>query len=131
MYARTSLYLIFSFLIIFSFSCGKDKGESLVNQKPLPEYIILDKVKLLNGNIYADILIKSYSKNTPVDERESTVKVISQKENINEISLYSTENAKKANFSSSFSKKHPNALKNGYLGSYKNGIFTPGEKLYP
>ena len=148
---RKPICLLFIVSILFTISCTEKKDNETQNelepkiektetiekvvqpekQKLLPEYIILDKIKLINGNTYADILIKSFSRTTPVNERELTVKAIAKKENIQEISLYSTENAQKATFSSSFANKHPNVLKNGYLGSFEKGVFTPGEEIYP
>jgi len=148
---RKSIYLLFIVSILFTISCtdkndtkiqNDKKSESVKTetiekvvqsekQKSLPEFIILDKIKLINGNTYADILIKSFSRSTPINEREATIKSIAKKENLQEISLYSTENAQKATFSSSFANTHPNALKNGYLGSFEKGVFTPGEEIYP
>lgn len=93
----------------------------------LPRYKILFQVNLFSGSgKYADILISSYNKNTPEAERESTLRKIIKKEGFVSAALYSTEDAYNANMSESFSKSHPNALKNGYLGMItESGIFTP------
>jgi len=148
---RKSICLLFVISILFTISCTDKNDAKIQNdekskvvktetkeevvqpekQKSLPEYIILDKINLINGNAYADILIESFSRATPVNERETTIKAIAKKENLQEISLYSTKNAQKATFSSSFAKTHPNALKNGYLGTFEEGNFTPGEEIYP
>jgi len=105
-----------------------DKSIPRQKSKPsykLPKYSILDEVTLFSGGKYGDILITSFSRKTSLDELKSAAKEIARSEGFDEISLYSTKEAFKANFSSSYSESHPNALKNGYLGSYKDGVFTP------
>lgn len=91
----------------------------------LPHYKILFQVKLMSGTgEYGEILIQSYSKATPTEEREKTLRKIIKKEGFVSAALYSTEDAYKANSSESFSKANPNALKNGYLGQItEQGIF--------
>lgn len=82
----------------------------------LPEYIIIDQMDLLSGGRYGDILVESYSTDTPMNVREKTLRAIMGKENFTEASLYCTREAYKANMSSSYSESHPQALKEGYLG---------------
>ncbi|MGE0077349.1 MAG: hypothetical protein AB7S48_05770 [Bacteroidales bacterium] len=83
----------------------------------VPEYKILFKVQLMSGKgQFGEVLITSYSKSTPKEEREKTLRKIMEKEGFVSATLYSTEDAYKANSSESFSKSHPNALKNGLLG---------------
>lgn len=90
----------------------------------LPEYIILDQVDLMAGGRYGDVLIKSFSKKTPLKKRKEIIKAIMEKESFDQAALYSSREAFKANINSSYSESHPNALKNGYLGSMENNEFT-------
>jgi hypothetical protein len=94
--------------------------------KNIPEYKILFQVDLMSGaGKFGEILINSYSKGTPKEERESTLRKIIKKEGFVSAMLYSTEEAYKANSSESFSKAHPNALEKGYLGQItEKGIFV-------
>lgn len=92
----------------------------------IPEYIILFQVELMSGSgKFGEILISSYSKETPKELRESTLRKILLKEGFSSAMLYSTEEAYKANSSESFSKTHPDAMKKGYLGQInEKGIFV-------
>jgi hypothetical protein len=94
--------------------------------KKIPEYKVLFQVDLMSGaGKFGEILISSYSKDTPKEERESTLRKIIKKEGFVSAMLYSTEEAYKANSSESFSKAHPDALKKGYLGQItEKGIFV-------
>lgn len=99
----------------------KKENESIVNQViedvDLPQYKILDQTDLFSGTgKLGEILIVSYSKNTPKELREGTLRKIMKKEGFVSGMLYSTEEAFKANYSESYSKSHPGALKKGYLG---------------
>lgn len=89
----------------------------------LPAYTIIDQAKLISGGKSGDILITSFSKATPAKVRESVLRRIVRKEGFTEAYLYCTMEAYKANYSSSYLKAHPNALKEGYLGSLRGGKF--------
>ncbi len=80
---------------------------------------------------YGDILIKTYSRETPKEERESVLRSIAAKENFHQAALYCSEEAYQANNSASFLREHQNALKTCFLGSLKDGVFTAGEEVYP
>lgn len=102
------------------------------SDRNLPSYKILSQVNLASGGKYGEILIPNYSRKTPKELRESTLRQIAAKEGFAQADLYSTEDAFKANSSASYSKTHPNALKKGFLGSLnRDGTFTPAETLYP
>ncbi|CAM4134746.1 hypothetical protein AQBE111736_01650 [Aquirufa beregesia] len=94
--------------------------------KDIPDYKILFQVDLNSGEgRFGEILISSYSKKIPKVERERTLRKIIKKEGFVSAVLYSTEDAYKANSSESFSKAHPNAFKNGYLGQItEKGVFV-------
>lgn len=90
----------------------------------LPEYIIIDQLDLTSGGRHGDILIKSFSKETSLNKREKIIKKIIEKENFTQADLYCTREAFEANMNSSYSESHPNALKNGYLGSVRDNKFS-------
>ena len=95
-----------------------------------PAYKVLDTVDMVTGGRHGEVLITSFSRQTPVAERESTLRAIMAKENFSRADLYCSEGAKKANSSSSYAAAHPNALKTCFLGSIQDGAFTPGEALF-
>lgn len=100
-----------------------------VNRKAsedLPAYVILDQFKLITGGKYGDVLVKSFSKDTPQNIVKTTLLKIAEKEGFTQACLYCTEEAYKANSSSSYLKQHPNALKEGLLGTLIDGQFYYG-----
>lgn len=116
----------FLLLIIGAISRGKEKTSPSADETfQMPQYQVLDEVRLINGSLYADVLIPGYSKDTDQEVLKKAALTLAKEKGYDEISLYSTEDAKKANFSSSFLEKHPDALVQGYLGSYKKGKFIP------
>lgn len=96
----------------------------------IPAYKVLDTVDMMTGGRYGEILITAFSRQTPAAERKSTLRAIMAKENFSRADLYCSEEAKKANSSSSYASTHPNALKTCFLGSIQDGAFTPGEALF-
>ena len=99
----------------------KKESTEFINQinedRNLPQYKILSQVDLFSGEgKFGEILVLSYSTNTPKEEIESTLRQIMEKKGFASAMIYCTEAAYKANSSESFSKSHPNALENGYLG---------------
>lgn len=97
----------------------------------LPAYTVLYSNKMISSRKFGDILIPSFSRQTPAELREKNFHEIAKKEGLDNVSFYSSEDAYKANISASFAKSHPNALRNGFLGSLQNGKFIAGETLYP
>jgi RNA polymerase subunit RPABC4/transcription elongation factor Spt4 len=120
---------------IFSKDVTSNVEENIERDKTddLPRYTILFKnTKIGTSEYFADVLIPSFTKTTSKEKRELAFKKIMEKENFLQASFYNKEEAYKANMSESFLKSHPNALKNGFLGSVDEyGTFTPGEFLYP
>ena len=86
-----------------------------------PEYRVLDKF----GN-QLEVLIPSLSVTTPRSELAAIGEAIAAREGVTEVYLYRTEEARRANFSASYSEQHPEALSEGYLGKWNNGRFEPG-----
>jgi hypothetical protein len=98
----------------------------------LPAYkVLFSAQKFGGGGRFGDVLVSSISRTTPAKTREEIARKIAAKEGLVQVSLYSTEEAYKANNSESFSKAHPGALKRGFLGMIQDGKFIPGEVLYP
>ena len=129
---KVFLFYLLVISIFFIPSCNNDsqKSKSYLYQKKmvwkvptvkevliLPEYIIHDIVNMIDGNKYADILIPSFNPDMKKDSISKIAFAILKKEGLDEASFYVNVNAVKANFSSSFNNKHPDASKKGYLGA--------------
>jgi hypothetical protein len=98
----------------------------------LPAYkVLFSAQKIGGGGKFGDVLVSSLSRKTPAKTREDIAKKIASKEGLSQLSLYSTDEAYRANNSESFSKAHPGAMKRGFLGSLQDGKFTAGEVLFP
>jgi len=72
-----------------------------------------------------EVVIASYSRSTPESERAATLMAIANKENANEVYLYNSRDAQKAQYSESFMNTNPDEYRMGYLGKIKNGSFIP------
>ena len=117
--------------LVKSFDMRLPPSKKEFNQN-LPDYKVLFKVKMMHNNrVYGEVLVPSLSRADPVKSLEQIARKISKWERFDDIVLYSTEEAYKANMSASFLKAHPNALKKGYLGALREGVFTPGERVFP
>jgi hypothetical protein len=97
----------------------------------LPGYRMLFANDKLGGGRFGDALVPSLSRKTPVAERERVTRGIAQQERLTNLAIYSTEEAYEANTSASFLEKHPDALKHGFLGSFDENKFQPGEAMFP
>jgi hypothetical protein len=107
----------------------KSLGDASIESET-PAYHVLDTVDMMPGGRYGEILIASYSRQTSAVERESTLRTIMARENLSRADLYCSEDAAKANSSSSYAASHPDALKTCFLGSIQDGVFTPGEAVF-
>ena len=104
-------------LIFLLFSIGCESKKDAKVEVNLPQYTTLFSVDLISGKgKFGEVLIPSYSKEIKSGEREKVFRKIMENEGWISLSAYSTEDAYKANSSESFSKQHPNALKDGLLG---------------
>ena len=102
------------------------KKSNTIAEESLPAYRVLFQVDLFSGaGKYGEILISSFSKETAIEIRETTLRKILKKEGFISAALYSTEEAYQANSSEAYRKEHPDALRNGYLGQInENGVFV-------
>lgn len=98
----------------------------------LPSYEVLYSMRLLsNGRIYGEVLMESLSRKTPVEIRENLSRKIAIQEKLDDLDLFNSREAYQANNSASYLKDHPNALRKGFLGSFKEGKFMAGEDVFP
>lgn len=117
------LTFLTSLILVLFISCNSKKSSENAEVKPsLPEYELLDKVNLINGQTFADVLIESYSQDTPSDSIQEALIYIAQELDVDEIFLVCSKDAQKANYSASFAEKHPEAT-DCVIGSFKNGKF--------
>lgn len=91
----------------------------------IPEYTVISAINLLAGGKHADVLIPSLSRNTPRETRSEVAFAIQKKEGLRSLSMYSTREAYKADYSSSFAEQNPGASE-GRLGSIsmQTGTFS-------
>ena len=89
----------------------------------LPAYTVADRVEQLTGGTYADIVVPSYTTETDPDTLAAAAEAIAEAEGLSKATFYRTEEAVRANFSSSFSESNPGVLEAGLLGTYENGAF--------
>lgn len=111
-------------ILMLSIGCETQKEETKA-ELVLPKYTTLFSVDLFSGKgKFGEVLIPSLNKKIKSGEREEAFRGIMAAEGWVSISAYSTEDAYKANSSESFSKEHPNALKDGFLGGIdENGKY--------
>ncbi len=98
------------------------EGEKVVI---LPRYEILDKIQMISGKTFADILIPNFTTTMDKDSLSKIAFAILKKERLDEAEFYVTKDAYKSNYSSSFANKNPNAVKEGYLGGISGNVFRP------
>ena len=80
-------------------------------------------VRLMSGGKEGDVLIPTFSRRTPLAEREAFARSIASSEELTTVNLYCSREAQKANVSERYSRAHPSALKTCYLGMLKDGRF--------
>ncbi len=120
---------IIPLLAISLFVACQDKDDS-PTKKPgnekvvvLPKYEILDKIQMISGKTFADIMIPSFTITMDKDSLSEIAFAILKKEGLDEAEFYVTKAAYKSNYSSSFANKNTNASKEGYLGGIKDKVF--------
>lgn len=97
----------------------------------MPAYRILSTGHQTIGSKSGEILIPTLSRTTSARERESVARRISRLEGIDELSIYSSEEAYRANTSGVPSKQRRDVLRRGFLGLIRSGAFTSGEDIVP
>lgn len=96
----------------------------------LPDYEIIFATKAMSGGgNLGDILVPTLSPHTSSAERESVARQIAKKENISQLTLYSTREAYEANISESYAKSNPGVLRNGLLGVLREDKWTSAEEI--
>jgi hypothetical protein len=118
-------FLLAFTILLLNIGCGETKKEETKAEVVLPQYTTLFSVDLISGKgKFGEVLIPTLSKEVKGSEREKAFRGIMDVEGWVSISAYSTEEAYKANSSESFSKTHPNAIKDGFLGGIdENGKY--------
>lgn len=90
----------------------------------LPAYRVLDRVDQLSGRPFGDVLVPSFSQETPPAIRRDILKRIIEEEGLQDASLYCSVDAQRADYSRSYSESHPDALARCALGAWQNGRFS-------
>jgi hypothetical protein len=116
--------LLLSLVVIALSSCGQEGDGNLASDPSLPEYIVADRVNLMVGGIYGDVVVPSLSSSVSLAELAALADAIAASEGFTQLSLYCSEEAVRANFSRSFLEENPNAY-DCVLGSWEDGVFTP------
>jgi hypothetical protein len=111
--------------LVLSYDRSRQPKKDTKSKIVTPKYEILDKVTSINGKFYADVLIESFSIDTPLSKLSKAAENIAAKEGFDIMALYCTREAFMANRSASYSESHPHALKEGLLGDFKDGKFSP------
>jgi len=118
-------------------SCAPPSDKAEVPPAPpapsllLPGYEVIDRVGVMRGGTYGDVLIPSFRPEMPRDSLETAARGIMAAEGFTEAGFYSHADAQRANFSESFSRAHPDAMRTGYLGTLRQGVFTPSSYIEP
>ncbi len=94
------------------------KNESSITNKTIENHSVIQKTNLINWNILLEVLISTISKETPVEKIKEIALQLSEKYDANQIQIYCSIEAQKANYSSSFAEEHPDAIQTCYLWEY-------------
>ena len=94
-------------------------------EKPIfPPYEVLHAItEYRSSKIFAEVLVPSLYRKTPIKELRRAVKAIATQEGFDNITVYRTRAARQAHYSMAFADAHPRALKSGLLGTYSRGRF--------
>ena len=95
---------------------------------PVPDYTVLNRLPDVGGDA-ADVLIPSLSREN--ERREEVFRAIAITERLDTVFFFSTEEALDAHQTFLPSPDELDALKAGFLGQLRDGVFTPGEDVYP
>ena len=103
-------------------------SRSALPVNPVPDYTVLNRLPDVGGDA-ADVLIPSLSREN--ERREEVFHAIATTERLDTVFLFSTEEALDAHQAFLPSPDELDALKAGFLGQLRDGVFTPGEDVYP
>ncbi len=109
----------------------KERDDTLADYRVLFKIRAPPEVTMPDGRVFGAVLVPSLSPATPSKDREDIARRICRQERMNDISLYSTEEAYKADYSTSYRESHPDAMNTGFLGSIRDGKFDDYDKLRP
>ena len=90
----------------------------------VPDYTVLNRLPAA-----ADVLIPSLSRED--DEREQVFRAIATTEGLDPAFFFSTAEAVEAHQALLPSPDQLQDLQAGFLGQLRDGVFTPGEDVYP
>ncbi len=93
----------------------------------VPDYTVLNS--LPGGEATADVLIPSLSRED--ERREAVFRAIAATEGLDTAFFFSTEEALDAHQAFLPSPDQLADLRAGFLGQVRDGVFTPGENVYP
>ena len=93
----------------------------------LPDYTVLNR--LPGGEAAADVLLPSMSRED--EDREEVFRTIATTEGLNTAFFFSTDEALDAHQAFLPSPDQLEDLRAGFLGQVREGVFTPGEDVYP
>lgn len=104
--------------LTLSFDRSRPKAPGApVKKGEVPEYRVLSEMTSTTDDRIGFILLPSITPKTPGKEIEKIGHLILDAKGFDQIYMYSTEDAYRADSSASYSQKHPGAIKNGRLGS--------------
>ena len=102
-------------------------GSAIAPSADLPYYTVLNR--LPGGEAAADVLIPSMSRGD--EDPERVFRAIATTEGLDTAFFFSTEGALAAHQAFLPSPDQLVSLQAGFLGQVRDGVFTPGEDLYP
>lgn len=111
-------------LILTLMGCGSQNSSS-ESQVELPDYRVVDTVDQMTGGRYGEVIIPSLSADVDTTRMRRIAFGIIERENLDEAAFYNSEDALKADLSSSFREANPGTLEEGALGSVTGDDFTP------
>ena len=94
---------------------------------PVPDYTVLNR--LPGGEAAADVLLPSLSRGD--EDRERVFRAIATTEGLDMAFFFSTDEALDAHQAFLPSPDQLENLQAGFLGQVRDGVFTPGEDVYP
>ncbi len=121
---RTRRVLLVSLILLGAvFWCGLPD----VPTDSVPDYTVLNR--LPGGEAAADVLIPSLSRGDI--DRERVLRTIAITEGLDTAFFFSTDEALDAHQAFLPSPDQLDDLQAGFLGQVRDGVFTPGEDIYP
>lgn len=89
------------------------------NDPTLPKYTVADKVA-----DYIEVILPSVPVTTPRAELERIARAIAEREGVGAVGMFRTEESRQAGTNESYARRHPNAYREGFLGSLRDGKFS-------